>query len=137
MHGFVDPTALLVVNNFMIVCKNVDKRQTWHIFDPRTSKWSPMASMVRHKEEFVLVQCGQKLYALGGMVGYSDVDDIEEYDFETDTWRILPYKLPVGRNSEYAVDIGGLIYMFGGWKGEGDDSHPTGSLDCLDPTTGK
>ena len=59
-------------------------------FDPDTNIWSQVANMNIARCDHSLVSLHGRLYAIGGS---SDVECIEVYDPDNNTWTLLQYKL--------------------------------------------
>jgi hypothetical protein len=64
-------------------------------YDSFQDKWRPMAPLPRATCGHEAIVCGhtRRIYSLGGYDG-SDVDLIQEFELERQTWKLLEVKLP-------------------------------------------
>ncbi len=92
------------------------------IYDSKTKKWTQGASMNIPKHGFQMVAHENFIYVFGGFAfssthnpGWKSLDSIERYNITTNTWEVLPTKLPKPRSSNVAVAVNGYVYLIGGW----------------------
>lgn len=117
------------------------------IFDIQSGKWFEGARMSIPRHGFELVAHNGFIYAFGGFT-YSDshdpkwrsIDIVERYDIVKDRWEILPARLPRPRSSNVAAQVGGKVYLIGGWDSTpqtaGDkDGHFHREIDVFDLAT--
>ena len=111
--------GVTVVNNFLIVCGGYGSRSTvgdeCYVYDPRVSKWSSLAPMNCVRQNFSLVHCSGKLYAIGGTCN----DTVECYDFETDKWSLHDH-MDTMLWDQSACEYDDEIYVSGGLEGFGN-----------------
>lgn len=104
-------------------------------YDPATNTYRQKAPMLTARNHHMLEMVNNKLYAIGGRVGSSNIwfankiDLVEEYDPALDTWVPAKARMPVPRSSMTAAAHNGLIYVAGG---EG-----VSSVEAYDPATDK
>jgi len=64
---------------------------------------------------------GTKIYAIGGYDGKTHLNSVEEYNPDTNKWKILsPMVTP--RCAHGCIALNGYIYVFGGFNGKFLDS---------------
>jgi N-acetylneuraminic acid mutarotase/glucose/arabinose dehydrogenase len=85
------------------------------IFDPLTDSWSLGSPMPWSAGSVSTALIGGKIYAAGGIVGNTTVDDCAEYDVAADTWTPkTPMPAGQGRNHAAAASDGQRMFIFGG-----------------------
>ena len=130
MSGFI-PHSWVVIRGFLIVLGQVTKGQLrCYMFDPRTLKWSAMATMNVPRTHCPLVECEGQLLALGGVKqdGRSISSAIEQYNFRTNTWNVVG-SMGQPLSGHGACSIGNKIYIFGGQLEDGKVSKATYSYE--------
>lgn len=74
-------------------------------YDPFQNCWKQLADMLEFRSSFCTVARGDRLYALGGDKEINtNVDSVEMYNLETDSWRydgtreltLIAFLFPVG-----------------------------------------
>ena len=90
-------------------------------YDPATDKWIPRASMPTPRDYFAITAFQNKIYCIGGIVGFS-VDEQsgrnsyittsvnEVYDTVTDTW-VTKKAIPFSAEKLLANEVNGEIYV--------------------------
>lgn len=84
---------------------------------PETNTWKTMPAMREARGRFQIAILGDKIYAIGGSNGTTELDTAEMLDVMVGRWTKLP-KLPLARSNLGVTDLGGLIYCVGGWNGQ-------------------
>ena len=87
------------------------------MYDPTIDSWTTKAHMNIARRWFVAVVIDTKIYAVGGIrAGGISVDEIEEYDTVTDSWKIVT-SIPTSRGwYPGAAVINNNIYVMGGYN---------------------
>jgi N-acetylneuraminic acid mutarotase/glucose/arabinose dehydrogenase len=88
---------------------------TVQIYDPVTNSWSLGASMPWNGGSVCTALIDGKIYASGGIVGSTTVDNCAAYDISANSWTNLasaPFQL--GRNHAAASTDGERFFIFGG-----------------------
>jgi N-acetylneuraminic acid mutarotase len=67
------------------------------------------------RSEVAVASLNEKIYVIGGFMGFWVTDLVEEYDPSTDTWRKRA-PLPQPLHHAAAAAVGGKIYVIGGFK---------------------
>jgi hypothetical protein len=92
--------------------------------------WEAMPSMSQPREDFALIACADRVYALGGR-GYSGpVAKVEAFNPASGVWEAVP-DMPLARSRHGAAALEGRIYVVGG----GSSREAAGSMDVFDPAT--
>ena len=145
IHKFLIPKdcdiayVTIEVNNFLI-CNppDTDDVLEWHVFDPRTLKWSQLASLEMNKAVFALVYNKGRLYLLGGEVVVNNAvvpsDSVETYTFSTDTWS-SDIRMPATLSWHGACTVQDCIYVSGGCRTSDEDDDDLAEMQCLNLTT--
>jgi peroxiredoxin/N-acetylneuraminic acid mutarotase len=93
-------------------------------YDPAADRWTKKKSMPRPAHHAALAAANGKVYVCGGFVApeksplpigaaWQPIDDVWEYDPETDAWKALA-PLPTKLGSAVAVEVRGKVYVVGG-----------------------
>lgn len=103
------------------------------VYSPGRRQWQPIPHMHTARSDLAVVECGGKVYAIGGQKSdWSCVASAECYDPETCTWtNIASMKIP--RRNAAAVTIDGKIFVIGGYNG----SRAVNALEVFCPEEGK
>lgn len=85
------------------------------IYDPATNQWSLGANLPWNGGSVATAVIGTRIYAAGGIVGSTTVDNVARYSVSANTWTSLP-SMPAGkgRNHAAAGSDGVRFYVFGG-----------------------
>ena len=119
-------------------------------FDHQSNTWlaQPFAPRPTATQGFQAATWGNYIYAFGGLKhvpnsdpakAYQSIADIDRYDVTTNTWETVA-KLPRPRSSNVIVVDGSLVYLIGGWTGDGTvDNGGTflSEIDRFDLSTGE
>ena len=73
-------------------------RKSVEAFDPETGLWHSVAEMTFCRRNAGVVAHEGSLYVVGGDDGSANLASIEVYCPESDTWRILPATMTIGRS---------------------------------------
>jgi glucose/arabinose dehydrogenase len=85
------------------------------IYDPVTNQWSLGANLPWNGGSVATALIGTRIYAAGGIVGSTTVDNCARYEIATNTWTSLaPMPLGKGRNHSAAGSDGARFFVFGG-----------------------
>ena len=93
-----------------------DNVGTNEVYDPKTDKWTTLASMPTPRESFTIFEYQNKIYCIGGVVRVADyggfemvgVDVTEVYDIASDKWSTMSTSFNVGGGT-YVVN--GQIFV--------------------------
>jgi len=91
---------------------NAEGLKTVEIYDPETDTWEQKTEMPGPRFGGAAVIIGQKIYVIGGAMGYDAQSVVEVYDPVSDTWS-TGTSLPEPRIGS-ASTIKGKIYFTGG-----------------------
>lgn len=58
-----------------------------------------------------------KVYAIGGSNGTTELDSVEMLDLNVGKWVKMP-KMPLAKSNIGVCELEGLIYCIGGWNGQ-------------------
>lgn len=85
------------------------------IYDPVTNLWSLGANMPWNGGSVATALIGNRIYASGGIVGSTTVDNCARYDIGTNTWTSLA-SMPAGKGRNHAAggSDGKRFFVFGG-----------------------
>jgi N-acetylneuraminic acid mutarotase len=75
--------------------------------------WSTKASMPTGRSYLAAAAANSKIYAVGGMSGSTDFDEIEEYNPTTDTWSAKTHKAAKNHGSGIGL-VNSKLYIIGG-----------------------
>lgn len=74
--------------------------------------------MRESRGRFKIAVLNDKVYAIGGSNGTTELDSVEMLDMATaGQWVKMP-KLPLARSNMGVCTLDGLIYCIGGWNGQ-------------------
>ena len=94
-----------------------DVSNSTFLFDTTTNSFKEVGKMTSGRRAFVLVNCCNTVYAIGGFsTEYDYLRSIEEFDPITESWKKVKAKMKVARSSHQAVAHKHFIYVFGGKK---------------------
>jgi N-acetylneuraminic acid mutarotase len=105
-------------------------------YDPATDTWQSLASMPTARAAAATAVLDNSIYAIGGrLIGGGpcsgfEVDAVERYDIDTDTWSTVA-SFPFPASDMAAMSHGGKIYVFGGCVSGG----ATNAVHVYDPRT--
>ncbi|XP_055947523.1 kelch-like protein 17 isoform X1 [Argiope bruennichi] len=85
-------------------------------YNPRTDRWSPIASTSHRRSRAGVAGVGRLVYAVGGYDGSKDLSSVECYNPLTNKWSPVP---PMGtkRSCLGVASLNGLLYVAGGYDG--------------------
>ncbi|XP_035215648.1 kelch-like protein 17 isoform X1 [Stegodyphus dumicola] len=85
-------------------------------YNPRTDRWSPIASTSHRRSRAGVAGVGRLVYAVGGYDGSKDLSSVECYNPLTNKWSPVP---PMGtkRSCLGVASLNGLLYAGGGYDG--------------------
>jgi len=103
--------------------------------------WTSRAKMNNEHTEFSGCIINGKLYAIGGRQGSVQIpawsDSVEEYDPETDQWKVVG-QVPTRRKFATASALNGKCFVIGGQIGvAGSRGTATAAVESFDPSTGQ
>ncbi|CAL1288086.1 unnamed protein product [Larinioides sclopetarius] len=101
-------------------------------YNPRTDRWSPIASTSHRRSRAGVAGVGRLVYAVGGYDGSKDLSSVECYNPLTNKWSPVP---PMGtkRSCLGVASLNGLLYVAGGYDG----ASCLNSVERYDPLEGK
>lgn len=73
--------------------------------------------MRENRGRFKVAILSDKVYAIGGSNGTTELDSVEMLDLSLDKWVKMP-KMPLARSNMGVCHLEGLIYCIGGWNGQ-------------------
>ena len=137
---FPSPRSNMVVasvgqNIYAIGGWNADTQSVYsytHKYDPISSEWLTMTSMITPVSGAGGVVIGNSIYVIGGFDGTSGTRDVQIYNTATDSWS-AGTPLPEPRSELETVYLGGLIYAIGGNRSGGDPNPSTNLVEIYDP----
>jgi N-acetylneuraminic acid mutarotase len=95
-------------------------------YDPTADVWAARANLPNPPRSFLgAAGDGSKIYAfagfnfVGGVNGYLDVPDVDEYDPGGDSWSLKADMPTPSRRAPAYAEVGGKIYSWGGTDGDG------------------
>lgn len=95
-------------------------------------EWVEVASLQRARQETGAARIGDRVYVVGGLVGFGfALDTVEVYDVTADRWSFVA-PLPVGLDHMGVAALGGKLYVSGGYNG---DFNARDELWIYDPAT--
>ncbi|XP_071623280.1 kelch-like protein 17 isoform X3 [Heliangelus exortis] len=100
-------------------------------YDTRTDRWHMVASMSTRRARVGVAAIGNKLYAVGGYDGTSDLATVESYDPVTNCWQ-PEVSMGTRRSCLGVAALHGLLYAAGGYDG----ASCLNSAERYDPLTG-
>ncbi|KAK2188925.1 hypothetical protein NP493_119g01051 [Ridgeia piscesae] len=118
--------CVCVINNFMYVCGGkYDNTENNEIatarcfrYDPRFDSWFELASMNEARKDFVLLDCNNCLYAIGGQDENMVMCTVECFSIDKNDWEMC-LSLSHAVYSHAGAVCKGSIYISGGQKFEG------------------
>jgi MYXO-CTERM domain-containing protein len=133
-------TATVLKNGNVLVAGGVDDTgaalQTYEVFDVATLKWSKPKMMTSAHAFHTATLANNGHVIVGGGIGANliQVDVVEDYDPQADTFTALPMGILFGAVSSHAATLlsDGTILFSGGYQGEGISDQTA----LLDPVTG-
>jgi influenza virus NS1A-binding protein len=85
---------------------------------PEINTWKPLPSMRENRGRFKIAVLNDKVYAIGGSNGTTELDSVEMLDLtKQEKWVKMP-NLPLARSNMGVCTLDGLIYCIGGWNGQ-------------------
>lgn len=123
-------------NNTLVVCGGYDRVEclkTAEQYIPEANVWKSLPPMLENRGRFKIVVVNNKIYAIGGSNGTTELASVEMLDMETNLKWVKVPAMPVARSNMGATELNGLIYCVGGWNGQ------VGLKQCdiFDPVTQK
>ena len=107
-----------------------ERKNDFHWFNLETKKWSLVNDGIHNgtpptpRDRLAAGVYNDNFYVFGGFDGTSRVNDFHEYNFQTATWRQIPFNFrgnsespPTPRHSHSAVVYKDSFYVFGGYDG--------------------
>uniref|UniRef100_A0A672G8Z1 Kelch-like family member 17 n=1 Tax=Salarias fasciatus TaxID=181472 RepID=A0A672G8Z1_SALFA len=85
-------------------------------YDTRTDRWHMVASMSTRRARVGVAAIGNRLYAVGGYDGTSDLATVESYDPITNAWQ-PEVSMGTRRSCLGVAVLHGLLYAAGGYDG--------------------
>lgn len=85
---------------------------------PENNTWIPAPKMRGSRGRFQIAVLNDKVYAVGGSNGTTELDTVEMWDSSSSgKWKEVP-KLPLARSNAGVCQLDNLIYCIGGWNGQ-------------------
>ncbi len=109
-------------------------------YDPATDTWVEKAPMPTSRDGLAAAAFQGKIYCFGGRnvsKDYSISTNVNEaYDTETDSWEIKT-PMPTARSGLQTSEVGGKIYLIGGWIESESSSflEKSAQVEIYDPVT--
>ncbi|MEO3747611.1 S8 family serine peptidase [Plantactinospora sp. B5E13] len=94
--------------------------------------WTNVANLPVNLYDNATATVDDRVYSVGGGTDVGHHTRAWAYDPADGTWDALP-NLPTGRARPSAVELGGKLYVFGGWAPGGT---PVNTVDVFDPAAG-
>lgn len=79
--------------------------------------WKQLPPMRENRGRFKIAVVDEKVYAIGGSNGTTELDSAEMLDLSQNKWVKMP-KLPLARSNMGVCALDDLIYCIGGWNGQ-------------------
>lgn len=73
--------------------------------------------MKENRGRFQIAVVEDKIYAIGGSNGTTELDSAEMLDITIGKWVKMP-KMPLAKSNMGVCELDGLIYCIGGWNGQ-------------------
>lgn len=73
--------------------------------------------MKESRGRFKIAVLNDKVYALGGSNGTTELESVEMLDLSIGKWVVMP-PLPLARSNSGVCTLNNLIYFIGGWNGQ-------------------
>ncbi len=91
-------------------------QDTHFVYDIGAGSWSTAAPLPRKVFGAAAASWNGKIYLAGGAVTLSDgtTDEVDVYDIATDTWAVLPARMPLRTERAASVQAGRYLYLLGG-----------------------
>ena len=109
------------LNGALLVCGGYDRVECLKTVDkyiPETNTWEMLAPMREARGRFGIAVVNNKVYAIGGSNGSTELATVEVLDPENATkWKTIA-SLPLARSNSGVCALGSKIYCIGGWNGE-------------------
>ena len=102
-------------------------------YDPGTNAWTALAPLPVARGAMGIAVINGRIYAAGGLVNGSSVNDFTVYDPVTNTWTMLP-DMPTPRDHLAAAVVDGKLYAIGG-RVIGSTCTPMNVVEIFDPVT--
>lgn len=90
-------------------------------YDPKTGQWTPLEDAPHARDHFHTSVINGKLYAVGGRLSGGQggtfrplVNQVDVYDFASDSWSTLSSDLPTGRAGAAVANFTGKLVVIGG-----------------------
>ena len=133
-----DHAALVTVGGFLYLIGGVTAWPAPSVasvnrYDPSTNTWTTMAPLPIARGAMGVAVLNGKIYAAGGLVSGSSVNDFTVYDPATNTWSNLP-DMSTSRDHLAAVALNGKFYAMGG-RVIGNTCSPMNLVEIFDPAT--
>ncbi|KAB5518418.1 hypothetical protein PHYPO_G00165640 [Pangasianodon hypophthalmus] len=115
-HGISILNRKLYVAGGCYYYSKADTMKSAYRYDPLNNSWERLSDMQEHRSNFTMVVRGDSLYAIGGDRDISsNLDSVEKYSVETDTWSFT-HSLDQPLSGHAAVVWGGEIFISGGFN---------------------
>ena len=110
-------------------------------YDPKTNKWRERATMPTPRNHTAAGVVNGKIYVIGGRIGAafiaasSNLNNVEAYDPETDTWSRPLAKMPTARSGVCVGVYEGRLYIAGGEWQNAVEQTTYRAFEAYDPAT--
>ncbi|KAK5647250.1 hypothetical protein RI129_002142 [Pyrocoelia pectoralis] len=107
------------LQNTLLVCGGYDRIECLRSVEqyiPESNTWKLAPPMREARGRHQIAILDDKVYAVGGSNGTTELDTVEMLDLSVGRWTNLP-KLPLARSNLGVCELGGVIYCVGGWNG--------------------
>ena len=110
-------------------------------YNPSTQTWRVLPNMPNARDHFQSAIIDGKYYAAGGRITSTKtgnvfdlvVNEVDIYDFETNTWTSSQKPLPTGRAGNTTIAHNGQLWVIGGESGKQGEAH--NELEIYSPKT--
>ncbi|GAA6094195.1 kelch-like protein 33 [Tachysurus ichikawai] len=115
-HGISVLHKKLYVAGGCYYYSKADTMKSAYRYDPLNNSWDRLSDMQEHRSNFTMVVREGSLYAIGGDRDIrTNLDSVEKYSVETDTWSFT-HSLDQPLSGHAAVVWGGEIFISGGFN---------------------
>lgn len=110
-----------------------ENRDFFDVYDPATGKWTVLPNLPRVRDHFQSVVLDGKIFAVGGRKSFAKeghnfdltYDEVDVYDFKTNSWETLPEKfnLPTERAGGSTIAYDNGFILVGGESSSQETAH--------------
>ena len=111
------------------------------VLDPATGKWTALPSAPRSRDHVSAALVGDRLYLAGGRTSYAKIgkvleltnNEIDYFDFSTNTWTTIETEIPTARAGNSNLGIGPYLVILNGESQAQTSAHA--EVEVLDTRT--